>query len=796
MATLSLKTTLFVILLAVGLHADAVLGDETRDQKLPRQEFQSQATIPYREQKFTGNVGTSYKNSDPAQFPKPVSAPKGAPNVLVVLLDDVGFGQFSVSGGAIPSPSMEKLAEEGVFYNRFHTTALCSPTRAALLTGRNHHVAGTGIITELATGYDGYTGMIPKDTATIAEILRQNGYITSWFGKNHNTPVYQTSMMGPFDHWPNGLGFDHFYGFMAGDTNQIRPFLYENQTAIGTPQGEDYYLSVDLADRALQWLQNAEAVQPEKPWFTYLAPAATHSPHQAPKALIDQFAGKFDAGWDEYRRQTFERQKKRGIVPGDAELTPRPASLPAWDSLNADQKKVYSRMMEVFAAYGLHVDQQVGRVLDYVESLPDADNTLIIYIVGDNGASAEGGLDGTLNENAAFNAYQMTLDQILPRLDEIGTEKHFNHFPAGWAWAVDTPFQWTKQVASHLGGVRNAMIVKWPAHYSKGGQIRSQFTHVIDIAPTILEATGVSEPRSVNGTAQTPIQGKSFLASLSDPDTPETRTSQYFEMFANRAMYKDGWWAASMAFEPWALTRAEFDPITAEWELYYLEEDFSQAKNVAKENPEKLEELKALWWARASANKALPLDWRGPERFSAELTGKPNLAGDRTSFTYRGRFSGLPEGSAPDVKNKTFSVTAKVQIKDRANGMIWTQGGNTGGWAFYLKGGKLYAAHNHLDVERYIVQSESQVPGGKRTLEMKFDYKGGNEMGGPGTVILLVDGKKVGSGNIEKTTPFKYSVSENQDIGTDTGTPITYDYQTPLNFEGRLEEVSIKLDGD
>lgn len=753
-----------------------------------------QVVLPYAEPKFKGTIGTSYKDSDPAVFPKPVAAPSGAPNVLLVLLDDVGFGQFSVSGGGVPAPSMEKLANEGLFYNRFHTTALCSPTRAALLTGRNHHVAGTGIITELATGYDGYTGVIPKDTATVAEILRQNGYITSWFGKNHNTPVYETSMMGPYDHWPNGLGFDYFYGFMAGDTNQLRPYLFENQNPIGTPQDADYYVSVDLADKTIAWLQNIEAIQPDKPWFAYLAPGATHAPHQAPKELIDRFKGQYDEGWDVYREQTFERQKKLGIIPKNTKLTPRHDTLPAWDSLSADQKKVYTRMMEVFAAFGYHVDQQVGRVLDYVDSLPDADNTLIIYLIGDNGASAEGGMDGTLNENALFNAYQMTLDEIIPHLDEIGTEKHFNHFPAGWAHAMDTPFQWTKQVASHLGGTRNAMLVKWPKHYKKGGKVRTQFTHVIDIAPTILEAAGIAEPRMVNGTAQTPIQGKSFLSTLSDGDAAEVRTSQYFELFSNRAMYKDGWWAASMAFEPWAVTRAEFEPITDEWELYNLNEDFSQANNVAAEHPKKVEELKALWWAEASLNKALPLDWRGPERFSAELTGKPNLAGDRKRFVYHGILPGLPEASAPDLKNKSFTVTAKVEIADDADGMIWTQGGNTGGWAFYLKDGHLHTAHNFINVEHYMVRSEGVVVGGERTLKMKFDYDGGKEMGKSGTLTLYVDGRKAGSGKIAKTTPFKYSLSENQDIGTDTGTPVTYDYQTPLDFEGTLAEVVIEID--
>ncbi|MCB1351928.1 MAG: arylsulfatase [Rhodobacteraceae bacterium] len=779
-----------VPLLTAGLALPAL---SQQAAPTPRAAADGQPVLPYAEQKFRGSVGTTYLDSDPPEFPAPITAPEGAPNVLLVLLDDVGFGQFDVTGGGVPSPAMDALAREGVTFTRFHTTALCSPTRAALLTGRNHNVAGTGVITELATGYDGYTGIIPKDTATVAEILRQNGYITAWIGKNHNTPIYETSAMGPFDHWPNGLGFDYFYGFMAGDTNQLRPYLFENQTPIGTPEAEGYYLSTDLADHTIEWLESLEAIQPEKPWFAYLAPAATHAPHQAPKELIDSFKGQFDMGWDAYREQTFARQKERGIIPTETKLTERPASLAAWESLDEDQKRLYARMMEVFAAYGAQVDQEVGRVLDYVASLPDAANTLILYIVGDNGASAEGGFDGTLNENAFFNAYLMTPEDMLARIDEIGTERHFNHFPASWAWAMDTPFQWTKQVASHLGGVRNPMIVKWPARFDAAGEVRTQFLHVIDIAPTILAAAGIAEPRSVNGTVQTPIQGRSFLAALDDAEAPEIRTSQYFEMFVNRAIYQDGWWAGSLAFEPWDPVRGDFDPLSAEWELYNLEEDFSQAENLAAEHPERLEALKALWWAQAAANNALPLDWRGAERFSAEATGKPNLAGSRTRFVYAGALAGLPESSAPDLKNKSFTVSARVDIPENASGMIFTQGGNTGGWAFYLKDGKLKAAHNYIDVEVYTVESAEALPAGEHEVTMAFAYDGGEQMGQSGTVTLSVGGAEAGTGRIERTTPFKYSLSENQDIGTDTGTPVTYDYQAPFDFEGSLEEVVVDL---
>ncbi len=754
-----------------------------------------QLSLPYAEQKYRGNIGTTYLNSDPAQFPKQVAAPEGAPNILVVLLDDVGFGQFSVSGGGVPAPKMEELAEEGVFFNRFHTTAVCTSTRAALLTGRNHHVAGSGNITEVATGYDGYTGIIPKDTATFAEILRLNGYITSWIGKNHNTPTYETSSMGPFDHWPNNLGFDYFYGFMAGDTNQVRPYLYENQTPVGPQTDDDYYLSVDLADRSIEWLQQAEAIQPDKPWMMYLAPAATHSPHQAPKSMIAEFKGKFDGGWDQYREETLARQIKLGVVPKGTQLTKRHDSLPAWDSLSADEKKLAARMMEVFAAYGNHVDQQVGRVLDYVKTLPDGENTMIVYIIGDNGASSEGGIPGTLNENAFFNGVQMQTADMLPYIDEIGTEKHFNHFPAPWAHAMDTPFQWVKQVASHLGGTRNGMIVSWPARYNNGGEVRSQFTHVIDVAATLLDAAGVEEPRSVNGTAQKPIEGRSFLAALEDADAPEFRTSQYFEMFVNRGIYKDGWWAGSLSFEPWNPNRGAFDPLSAPWELYNLDEDFAQANNLAEEHPEKLQELVKLWWATASKEQVLPLDWRGAERFSSELMGKPNLAAGRSEYVYPVPLVGLPEASAPDLKNKSFAITAKVRVDDNANGMIFTQGGNTGGWGFYLLNGKLVATHNYLDIARYTVASDDPVTAGEYVLTMEFDYAGGQgDIGKGGTITLSVDRRRVGRGEVAQTTPLKYSLSENQDIGTDTGTPITYDYRTPFDFQGSLGKVVVSID--
>src|SRR5262245_51705361 len=474
---------------------------------------------------------------------------------------------------------MEQLANAGLVYNRFHTTALCSPSRAALLTGRNHQVSGTGIITELATGYDGYTGIIPQETATVAEVLRQNGYNTAWVGKNHNTPIWEISANGPYTHWATGLGFNYFYGFNAGDSSQWEPILYENTNPVPRSANPNYHLSTDLADKAIAWIHRTKEIEPDKPFFAYLAPAATHSPHHAPKEWIDKFKGQFDMGWDRYREMTFERQKRLGVIPANAVLTPRPASLPAWDTVPAEHKKLFARMLEIFAAYGAHVDCEVGRVIAAVKALPDADSTLIIYIVGDNGSSAEGGLTGSLNEVAFFNGVVEKVAEILPHIDELGGPMHFHHFPAMWAHAMNTPFQWTKQVASHFGGTRNPLIVSWPAKIKEQRGLRAQFHHVIDIAPTILEAAGIEFPAAVNGIEQKPIEGVSMVYTFADAKAKDQRRAQVFEMFVNRGMYENGWFAASKSFEPWNPVRSQFDPHTAKWELYNITEDFTQSND-------------------------------------------------------------------------------------------------------------------------------------------------------------------------------------------------------------------------
>jgi arylsulfatase len=754
----------------------------TAAHSLPRPDFH-----------FPGNVGRTYLDSDPATFPQVVRPSKSAPNVLLILLDDVGFGQFSAFGGGVPSPNIEKLAMHGLRYTRFHTTALCSPTRAALLTGRDHHVAGTGVITELATGYDGYTGIIPKSAGTVSEILRQNGYATAWIGKNHNTPAWETSEVGPFDHWPSGLGFDYFYGFNSGDTSQYEPVLFENKNRVPRSSDPSYHLSRDLADHAIAWMQREKEIDPARPFFLYLAPAATHAPHHAPKEWIDKFKGQFDMGWDKYREQTLERQKKLGVVPADTKLTARPESLAAWDSLNADQKRLYSRMMEVFAGFGAQIDYEMGRVLDALAALPDADNTLIIYILGDNGSSAEGGLDGVTNEIAGFNGVFEPIEGELNVLDELGGPKYYNHFPAGWAHGMDTPFQWTKQIASHFGGTRNPMVISWPAKIKEKGGVRTQFHHITDIMPTILEVAGITAPDALNGVAQKPIEGISMVYTFNDPKAPDRRKSQIFELVSNRGMYQNGWMASSLAYLPWAATRTGYDPDKAKWELYRIDQDFSQADNLATKNPDKLKELVDLWWAEAARHDVLPLDWRSVERLSEQITGRPSLATGRKTFVYNTPLVALPEGSAPDLKNKSFTITAEVELpSDGGDGMIFTQGGITAGWGFYLLKGKLVGLHNYIGLERYRAVSTENLPTGKATLTFDFKYDGGG-MGKGGTITLLANGKKIGEVRVDKTAGFKYSLYEGQDIGEDSGSPVDFDYTPPFKFKGRIDKVTVDL---
>ncbi|WP_414753451.1 arylsulfatase [Anabaena sp. CCY 9910] len=738
---------------------------------------------------FKGKIGLTYKESQP-DFPQPIAAPSNAPNVLLVILDDVGFGQASTFGGPVDTPNLTRLAETGLRYNQFHTTALCSPTRAALLTGRNHHSVNTGVVEELATGYPGYTTVLPKSAATVAEILRQNGYNTAAFGKWHNTPDFETSAVGPFDRWPTGLGFEYFYGFLGGDTNQWSPALVENTKRIDKPNKPDYHLTPDLVDHAIAWIRNQQSIAPEKPFFAYLATGATHAPHHAPKEWIDKYKGKFDQGWDKLREETFARQKQLGVIPANAQLTPRPQELPAWDSLSAEQQKLYAHMAEVFAGFLAHTDYEIGRLINAVDQLGELDNTLVIYVVGDNGASAEGGLTGSVNELQVFNGVPENLQQLLAAYDDLGSPKTFNHFPSAWAWAVNTPFQWTKQIASHFGGTRNPLVISWGAGIKDQGSIRSQFHHVIDITPTILEVAGITAPKQVNGVKQQPIEGTSLAYTFNNPNASSHRETQYFEMLGNRAIYDEGWVAAARHGRlPWERTvKGNFD--TDEWELYNIAEDFSEANNLAKKNPEKLEKLQKLFLKEAKKHKVLPLDDRIAERFDVKI--RPSLTRGRTTFTYYPGTVGIPEGSAPNLKNRSFTITANVEVPENgAEGVILTQGGRFAGWSFFLEDGKPTYIYNYANTARYIIQSPEKLPSGKSTIRFNFDYDGGVGAGGIGK--LFINDQQVAEGRVDKTIAYRLALDETFDVGRDTGTPVVDTYQVPFAFTGNLQQVSLDL---
>jgi arylsulfatase len=742
---------------------------------------------------FPGEVGRTYQDSDPAQFPQPVRAPKGAPNIVLILLDDAGFGQFSTFGGGVPSPTMDRLAKEGLRYNRFHTTALCSPTRAALITGRNHHSTSFAGITEVATGYDGYCCVLPRDCGTVGEVLRQNGYMTAWIGKNHNTPTWETSAAGPFDRWANGLGFDYFYGFNGGDMHHYYPVLYEDHKLVPASTDPNYHLTTDLADHATAWVHKVKSIAPDRPFFLYVATGATHAPHQVPRDWIERFRGQFDAGWDAYREQALERQKKLGVVPRDTKLTTRSKGLPAWDSLNADQKRLYARMMEVFAAFGAHVDHEMGRVIDAVKQLPDADNTLFIYIAGDNGASAEGGLEGSLNENLFFNGFKEKWQDNLEAIDELGGPRHFNHFPASWAHAMNTPFQWTKQVASHFGGTRNPLIVSWPARIKDRGGLREQFIHTIDVVPTIYELCGITAPTDLNGTRQKPIEGLSFAFTLDDAKATSRRKTQYFELGCNRGLYHDGWMASCPSFVPWDPTHGDWDPDKAPWELYNIDEDFSQANDLAMKHPEKLRQLQDLWWVEAAKYSVLPLDWRGTIRFNAEAMGRPSIVRGRTRLEYFAGMTGLPDAASPEMLNKSWTITAEVDLPDgKTSGMIVTHGGLEGGYGLYLRDGKPTFVYNYLALERPTFVGQDALPKGKATIVVDFAYDGGG-MGKGGTVTMTANGKKVAGGRLERTVPVQFSIGEGLDIGMDGGSPVDFTYTLRFKFTGTIHKVTIEL---
>ncbi len=752
----------------------------------------AQDVLPRPPQPFKGTVNLRAKESK-SDFPQPLKAPAGAPNVLLVLLDDVGFGATSTFGGPCNTPTFQMLADNGLKFNHFHTTALCSPTRAALITGRNHHSVHTGVITEAATGFPGYDSVMQKDTATVAEVLKQNGYGTAWFGKNHNVPDWQTSQAGPFDLWPTGLGFDHFYGFIGGDTSQWRPAVTEGTKPIDPYLGNpDYNFDYDIADQAIKWISMQKAVAPDKPFFCYYAPGATHAPHHPKKEWVEKYKGKFDQGWDKIREETFARQKKLGIIPQDAVLTPLAPGIQAWDSCTPDEKKAYVRFMEVYAGFLEQTDYNVGRVIDSIRKRGELDNTMVIFIAGDNGASAEGSRQGLLNEMTFFNGVKENINDVLQRADEIGTWKTYNHYPVGWAHAMCTPFQWTKQIASHFGGTRNGMVISWPKGIAARGEMRTQFHHCIDVVPTILEACQVTMPSSVNGVTQKPIEGVSMSYAFAETDAKDRRTKQYFELLANRAIYSDGWVACTTPVgAPWDSAGAKVDEITGyKWELYDTSKDFSQAHDLAAEMPDKLKDLQLLFYTEAARYNVLPIDNSKTERLDPAI--RPSLTRGRKSFSYTEGMVRIPEGASPDIKNKSWSIKADVDVKENASGIIVTQGGLFGGWGLYLNQGKPVFHYNFVDVAHFDIASPDSLAPGKHTIEMQFAYDGGG-IGRGGVATVSVDGSPVAKGRIERTIPIRVTLDETLDVGEDCGTPVNLTYDVPFRFAGEIENVTISL---
>ena len=721
-----------------------------------------------------------------------VKAPDRAPNVLIILIDDMGFGQSSAFGGPIRMPTVERLANNGLRYNEFHTTALCSPTRTALLSGRNHHVNNMGSITETATAFPGQTGQRPESVAPLAEMLRLNGYSTAAFGKSHETAAWEVSPSGATDRWPTRSGFDKFYGFIGGETNQWAPLLYDGMNQIELPQDPNYHFMTDMTNQAVRWVQYQKSLTPDKPFFIYFAPGATHAPHHVPKSWIAKYKGKFDQGWDALREETLARQKRLGVVPPETKLARKPEAIKDWAALSADEKKLFARQMEVFAGFGEYADTEIGRLIKAVEQTGQLDNTLIFYIVGDNGASAEGGMVGLYNEYTYFNQVPETVQDILKHYDELGGPTTYPHYAAGWAVAGDTPFTWTKQVASSYGGTRNGMVVHWPKGVAAKGQVRSQWHHVIDIAPTILEAAGLPEPKSVNGVQQKPIEGVSLAYTFADAKAPSRHTTQYFEIFGNRAIYHDGWLAGTVHRAAWEYqVRATFENDT--WELYDTRTDFSLANDLAAKNPGKLKEMQDLFLKEAIKYSVLPLDDRLTERFIASLVGRPDLMAGRTSLTVYEGMTGMSENVFINLKNRSHVITAEVEIpKNGANGALLAQAGRFGGWSLYIKDGKPAYTYNWLGLQRYTVAATQALPPGKATIRFEFAYDGGGlGKGGKGT--LLVNGKPVATGRIERTQCCVYSADEGADVGADEGTPVTEAYKVPFKFTGKITGVTIEL---
>ncbi|MGB5481164.1 MAG: arylsulfatase, partial [Eudoraea sp.] len=724
-----------------------------------------------------------------------VKAPKDAPNVVIILLDDIGFGGTSATGSVLQTPHFDKLARQGLLYNQFHTTALCSPTRQALKTGRNHHSANQAKISEVATSFPGATGMLPDDVAGIGTVLNHNGYSTAAFGKWHETAVWEISPSGPMTRWPNGQGFDEFYGFMGGETNQWSPGLFHNQNQVEPSSDPDYHFMNDMATKSIEWMRFQQALTPDKPFFVYFAPGAVHAPHHVPQSYIDKYKGKFDAGWDVIREQIFENQKKLGVIPADTKLASKPADIKDWKDLSDKEKKLFARQAEVFAGFLDMTDHETGRVIQAIEDMGELDNTLIFYIAGDNGTSAEGGMGGLYNEMTYFNgvAKGSDIDFMMEHYDDWGGPNTYPHMAAGWAVCFDSPFTWTKQVASNYGGTRNAMVIHWPDGIKAKGEIRTQWHHVIDVVPTILEVANLPEPRIVNGTPQRPIEGGSMVYTFDEPLSPSRHQIQYFEMFGNRGIYFDGWFAGTVHIKPWGAVENRFPEDT--WELYHVKEDFSMSTNLANERPDIVALMQKMFIGEAEKYKVLPMDDRRQELFNPKLAGRPDLMFGRTSLTLYEGMTGMLENDFINTKNSSFEIVANIEAGDKTtNGVIISQAGRFGGWSFYVNNGTLTYMYNFVGIEQYKVTASAKLPKGKSTVKMDFAYEGGDKPGQGGTATLYINGKSVGSGKIDQTQFSIFSADESANVGLDSETPVSKDYDVESSkFNGKIDKVTITL---
>jgi len=724
-----------------------------------------------------------------------VTAPEGAPNVVIVLIDDLGLGATSAFGGPIQTPTMDELASNGLRYNNFHTTALCSPTRMCIKTGRNHHTTNTGSIMETATAYPGNTGSLPSSVAPLAEMLRLNGYSTGAFGKWHETAAWETSVSGPFDRWPTRQGFDKFYGFIGGETDQWAPLIYDGVKRVNPPKMENYHFTTDMTNQAINYVKAQQSMTPDKPFFVYFATGAVHAPHHVSKEWSDKYKGKFDKGWDAVREETVVKQKEMGIIPANTKLADKPRDIKDWDALTDDERKLFARQAEVFAGFMEMTDYEVGRLMNAIEEIGELDNTLFIFIAGDNGTSAEGGMVGMYNEMTYFNFVEEKVEDLIPLMDDWGLKNTFPHMAAGWAVAFDAPFMWTKQVASDFGGTRNGLIFHYPDGIQEKNGIRTQFSHAIDIAPTVLELAGLPEPKVVNGVPQIPIEGASMAYSFNDAEAAERHTIQYFEMFGNRALYHNGWFARTIHRAPWEMTN--FPPLESDvWDLYNAREDFSLTNNLAEKYPEKLEEMKSLFMWQAEKYHVLPIDDRVVERTNPAIAGRPDIMGGRKSLTLYSGMDGMMENTFINIKNQSFSITADLDIpKSGANGAILSQGGRFGGWSLYMKDGKPAFTYNFLGLERYVVSSAKKLTEGPVTVKLDFVYDGdGNGKGGLAT--LYIDGQASAKARVERTQPNMFSADETADVGLDNQTPVALGIgygPEETRFTGEIDKVIVEL---